>query len=123
MKTLIILLFGCIFTIACQRSASDINNRINSSQDTITTTRDTLTYEVLTADPGGWFGVWSISGGNMASNALDSINYGSPVYLPSGWTMSITSPGNFFQPLLSAASRSFSDDITVNLYKNGNLIK
>jgi hypothetical protein len=108
--------------MACQRSVSDINRTYNS-QDTIVTTRDTLTYEVLTTDPGGWFGVWSLTGGNLASNALDSVNYGSPVYLPSGWTWTITSPGYFFQPLLSVASRSFSDDITINLYKNGNLIK
>jgi len=124
MKTLIFFLSGCLIIIAaCQRSASDIDNRTNNSEDTIVTIRDTLTYEVLTADPGGWFGVWNLPGGNLISNSLDSVNYGSPVYLPSGWRYSITSPGSFFQPLLSAASRSFADDITVNLYKNDHLIK
>ena len=81
MKTFIIILSGCLFFIACQRSVSDINNRTINTEDSIVTAGDLLTYEVLTTDTVGWFGVWNQSNGILTGNAFDSVTYGSPVYL------------------------------------------
>ncbi|HYV54582.1 MAG TPA: hypothetical protein VE933_08370 [Chitinophagaceae bacterium] len=122
MKTFIPFLSGCMFFIACQRSVPDIINRTNNTQDSVITTGDSLTYEVLTADTGGWAGTWNLPGG-MACNVLDSVTYGSPIYLPSGWRYTFSVPTYSFQALLSASARSYSEDITVNLFKNGHLIK
>jgi len=122
MKTFIIFLSVGIFFIACQKSVPDINDRIDNSQDSIIATGDTLTYEVLTTDTSGWFGLWNLPAG-LACNVLDSVTYGTPIYFPSGWRYSFSVPTNSFQALLSAASRTYSGDIIVNLYKNGLLIK
>jgi hypothetical protein len=54
---------------------------------------------------------------------LDSITFGSPVYLHSGWTYNIPTPSVNFVPLISVATRTYSQDITVNIYKDGKLIK
>jgi hypothetical protein len=123
MKTFVCLLSGCIFIIACQRSSSDINNRTNNTEDSVIRAGDSLTYEVLTTDPVGWFGVWNQSDGVLTGNVFDSVTYGSPVYLPSGWRYSFKVPSFPFQALISVATHLWSDDITVNLYKNGQLIK
>jgi hypothetical protein len=92
-------------------------------QDSVITADDSLTYEVLTTDTGGWYGAWNLPEEGITANVLDSVNYGTPIYLQSGWKYSFKTPAYPFQALLSAASRSYSDDITVNLYKNGQLIK
>src|SRR5262245_35710090 len=122
MKTFIIFLWGCIFFMACQKSVPDVNNRTDNSQDSIVATGDTLTYEVLTTDTAGWFGLWNLPG-ELAGNVLDSVTYGTPLYFPSGWRYSFSVPAYSFQALLSAASRTYSHDVIVNLYKNGQLIK
>jgi hypothetical protein len=140
MKTLIILLSGCcLFMIACQKSVPDIINRTNNGQDSVTNNTqdsignnaqdsiirkgDTLTYEVLTTDPKGWFGIWNQADGSLTSNGLDSITFGNPNYLPTGWKYTFIAPADPFQAFISVASFSYSDDITANLYKNGYLIK
>jgi hypothetical protein len=123
MKTFILFLSGCIFIIACQKSVPDINTRVSNTQDSVITAGDSLTYEVLTTDTGGWYGAWNLPEEGIAANVLDSVYYGSPIYLPNGWRYSFKAPTYPFQALLSASSRSYSDDITVNLYKNGQLIK
>lgn len=128
MKTIILLLlsFG-IFLMACQKSAQDTerpaDRPVDNTEDSTIVAGDTLTYEVLTSDPIGWFGIWNQPDSGLASNVLESITYGSPVYLPSGWKYTFVSPAQPFQAFISAATRSYSDDITLNLYKNGKLVK
>jgi hypothetical protein len=118
------LLFICsILLLACQKNVQDTDIPSTNSEDSTIIAGDTLTYEVLTSDSVGWFGIWNQPDGALASNALDSITYGSPVYLPSGWRYTFISPSQPFQAFISAASHLYSDDITVNLYKNGELIK
>lgn len=123
MKPVISLLSGCIFLMACQRSVSDINNRTDNTNDSIAMAGDILTYEVLTTDTVGWFGVWNQSNGVLTGNAFDSVTYGSPVYLHNGWRYSFKAPSFPFQALVSVATHLWSDDITINLYKNNQLIK
>ena len=123
MKTLAILISGCLFFAACQKSASDVTSRTSNSEDSIIATGDTLTYEVLTTDSVGWFGVWNQSNGVLTGNAFDGVTYGSPIFLPSGWRYSFKAPSFPFQAFVSVATHLWSDDITVNLYKNGHLIK
>ena len=104
MKTLIIFLSACIFFIACQKSVPDLNRRVSNTEDSIVTAGDTVPYEVLTTDTVGWFGVWNQSNGVLTGNAFDSVTYGSPVYLPSGWKYSFKAPSFPFQALISAAT-------------------
>ncbi len=138
MKTFTILLTGCLFFIACQKSVPDTSNRTNNAQDSVTNHTqdsishngqdsilrkgDTLTYEVLTTDPKGWFGLWGLPDGNVDCNALDSAT-NNPIYFASGWKYTFIAPTHPFQALLSVASFSYSDDITANLYKNGRLVR
>lgn len=128
MKTIIFLLLSSgIFLIACQKSVPDTdrpaNRPVDNTGDSVITVGDTLSYEVLTSDTGGWFGIWNRPDSCFASNVLDSITYGTPLYLPSGWKYTFISPAQPFQAIISVAARTYSDDITVNLYKNGTLIK
>ena len=124
MKTFLLLLlsFG-IFLIACQKSLRDSNKISGNTGDSTIMAGDILTYEVLTSDKKGWFGIWSTPDHSLVCNALDSISYGSPVYLPSGWKYTFASPAQSFHALISAAASTYNDDITVNLYKNGALLK
>lgn len=124
MKTIILLLLGAgLLITACRKPAQDINTSLRDLEDSTIVAGDTLTYEVLTSDKVGWFGIWNQPNGVLGGYFLDSITYGSPVYLPSGWKYTFISPAQPFQAFISAATRSYSDDITVNLYKNGKLIK
>lgn len=128
MKTIILLLLSSgIFLIACQKSVLDTNipaNRpIDNTGDSVITVGDTLSYEVLTSDTRGWFGMWNQPNSGLASNVLEGITYGSAIYLPSGWRYTFVSPAQPFQALISAAASTYNDDITVNLYRNGALIK
>jgi hypothetical protein len=128
MKTIILLLLGSgIFLIACQKSLQNTNrpaNRpIDNTGDSTIMVGDNLSYEVLTLDTRGWFGIWNRPDIGLATNVLNSITYGSPVYLPSGWKYTFVSPAQPFQALISAAASTYNDDITVNLYRNGALIK
>jgi len=128
MKKIILLLLSCgIFLIACQKSVLDTNrpaNRpVDNTEDSTITVGDTISYEVLTSDTKGWFGIWNRPDSGLVSNVLDSITYGTPVYLPSGWRYTFVSQAQPFQALISAAASTYNDDITVNLYRNGALIK
>lgn len=124
MKTVILLLLssGIIF-IACQKSVQDTPALRGNTEDSTIMAGDTISYEVLTSDTRGWFGIWNQPDGVLASNVLDSITYGTPVFLPSGWKYTFVSPAEPFQALISVAASTYSDNITVNLYKNGTLIK
>lgn len=124
MKRISFLLLICsILLVACQKPAGDVSVLQGNKPDSIIVSGDSLTYEVLTTDTGGWVGVWNQPGVGLTGNGLDSISFGSPVYLPGGWKYNFISPSEPFQALLSVAARSFSDDIIVNLYKNGQLLK
>lgn len=113
--------------MACQKSAQDTNRPadrpVDNTEDSTIAAGDTLTYEVLTSDPMGWFGIWNQPNGVLGGYVLDSITYGSPVYLPGGWKYTFISSAQPFQAFISAATRSYHDDITINLYKNSQLIK
>jgi hypothetical protein len=135
MKKLAWLIVLCIAINGCQKSFDPSSRRerdalggassdsVIVSADTLLKSGDTLTYEVITTDRRGWFGMWSDAPGTLVSNALESITYGSPIYLPSGWKHTFICPAKPFQALISVAASSFADDITANLYKNGKLIK
>jgi len=79
-----------------------------------------ITYEVLTTDTSGWAGIWNGPGGKLTGT---DISDGSPVYLHSGWTCSIAMPSVNLVPLISVATKTFNGDITVNVYKDGKLLK
>lgn len=135
MKKLACLIVLSIAVIGCQKSFDPSSRReqdpspgasrdsVVVSGDTLLKSGDTVTYEVITTDRRGWFGIWSDAPGTLVSNALESITYGSPIYLPSGWKHTFICPPKPFQALISVAASSFADDITANLYKNGRLIK
>src|SRR5205809_6142897 len=100
MKTFTSLLSGCVFIIGCQKSVPDINTRVSNMQDSVITADDSLTYEVLTTDTGGWYGAWNLPEEGITANVLDSVNYGTPIYLHSGWRYSFKTPAYPFQALL-----------------------
>ncbi len=125
MKKLLFVLFGfaLLFT-SCFKPEASLTERHDEIQgDTVIMPGDTLTYEVITADPGGWYGVWNRSDGVLVSVGLDSISWGNPLYLPGGWRYTFIAPSRPFQALISAFTKSYSTDIIVNLYKNGKLLK
>ena len=122
-KLFFVLIVPCIVLVACQKSAQYTETRTERTADSTIVAGDTLTYEVLTSDPVGWFGIWNEANGELAGNSLDSGTYGSPVYLPNGWRYSFAAPSRPFQAFISVATHLFNDDITVNLYRNGQLIK
>lgn len=125
-KNLWILFAGLFVFSACQKSVE----MSNESQGTEGTTgsdssfalTDTLTYEVLTADTSGWFGIWNDEYGELCGNVLDNVTWGSPVYFKSGWKYSFLAKKQPFQMFVSAAARTFSEDITINFYRNGKLV-
>jgi hypothetical protein len=119
------LLSAALLSTACQKSISGFDDQRGGgvTGDSTIMPGDTLTYEVLTADPRGWFGAWNRSDGVLTCNDLDSITYGSPIYLPGGWRYTFVAPSQPFQALVSVVSASFTYDITANLYRNGELIK
>ena len=41
---------------------------------------DMLTYEVITADTSGWYGIWNDENGGLISTTLDSCTWGNAVY-------------------------------------------
>jgi hypothetical protein len=123
MKLLTLLLTCSVFMVACQKTVQDTNILSTNTGDSTIMAGDSLTYEVLTSDSVGWFGIWNQPDGTSASNALDNGTYGSPIYLPSGWRYTFAAPSRTFQALISVAASTFADDITVNLYKNGTLLK
>lgn len=125
-KLLFSLLSICLLTTACQKALSTetIDNGTEGTQggDSTFTPKDTLTYEVITSDTSGWYGVWIDENTNFRSNSLDSVSYGSPVYFKSGWRYSFVPKHAPFQMMMSVDARNYVDDITINFYKNGALI-
>ncbi len=126
MKQLVLLAVSyCILVTACQKKVNmdGIGNGTAEDNDSIIRAGDQVMYEVITKDSLGWFGAWSDSTGKLVTGKLDSVSYGNPVFFPGGWTYSFTCPNQPFQALISVDAAEFQDDITVNLYKNGRLIK
>lgn len=124
MKKLVFFLLNVsVFFLACQKSVRNVDTGMARTADSTIVAGDTLTYEVLTTDSVGWFGIWNLPNGTLGSNALESGTFGSPVYLPNGWQYSFAIPSHPFQAFISVASHLYLDDITVNLYKNRQLVK
>jgi len=121
-KIFLLLCSSSLLILSCKKSVSveTLDNGIEDS--TIFSTGDVLTYEVITKDPGGWFGIWTDSSGNVAGTPLDSITYGSPVYNTSGWKYSFKWNGYSSQLMMSVAAKTYQEDITINLYRNNELI-
>ncbi len=108
---------------ACQKQTTDPAPVVVARPDSTILAGDTVTYEVITTDTVGWFGIWSQPDGVLASNVLDSVSYGSPVYFPSGWKYTFINTHQSFKAMISVATHLYSDDITVNLYNNSRLVK
>jgi hypothetical protein len=126
---LAIALLLCI--TACQKSADPIMGGNDPAEDSTIIPGDTIKYEVISADTSGWYGMWMDEQSRLVANQLDSIDYrysipsyyGTPIYFHSGWKYSFVPKHRPFQALISVANRTYSNDITVNLYKGGQLIK
>jgi len=122
---------------ACQKSVDPIMGGNDPSVDSASTPGgtgnpgDTITYEVISADTSGWFGMWMDDQSRLVANKLDSIQYsdplpnyyGSPIYFHSGWKYSFVPKHQPFQALISVDNRTFLQDLTINLYKGNQLIK
>ena len=128
---LAIALLLCI--TACQKSVDPIMGG-NDPEDSISVPNmpgDTITYEVISADTSGWYGMWMNDQSRLVANQLESIDYsnsfpsyyGTPIYLHSGWKYSFVPQHHPFQALISVDNRTYLNDITINLYKGGQLIK
>jgi hypothetical protein len=124
-KYFIVGTFIIMIIAACQKSIdnADEANRPASVEDSVILKGDTLSYEVITNDPEGWYGMWNEPDGSTNCNPLDSISFGSPEYYSSGWKHSFVCPDKPFQAFISVATKLYDKDITVNLYKNNELIK
>ena len=124
-KSLIVCTFIIMIIAACQKSIdnADEANRPASVEDSVILKGDTLSYEVITNDPEGWYGMWNEPDGSTNCNPLDSVSFGSPEYFSSGWKHSFVCPDKPFQAFISVATKLYDKDITVNLYKNNKLIK
>jgi hypothetical protein len=121
-KIFLLLCSSSLLILSCKKSVS-VETTDNGIEDSaVFSTGDILTYEVITKDPGGWFGIWTDSSGNVEGTPLDSINYGSPVYNASGWKYSFKWNGYSSQLMMSVAARTYQDDITINLYRNNELV-
>ncbi len=121
------LLSICLVATACQKALStqttDNGTGVTQGGDSTFTPSDTLAYEVITNDTSGWYGMWTGENAELMSNDLDSGSYGSPVYFKSGWKYTFVPKHAPFQMMMSVDARNYVDDITINLYKNGQLIK
>ena len=92
---------------------------------------DTITYEVISADTSGWFGIWIDEQSRLVANQLESIQYsnplpsyyGTPIYFHSGWKYSFVPKHHPFQAFISVDNRTFLQDLTINLYKGNQLIR
>lgn len=118
---LVIALLLCV--AACQKSVDSIMENGTPNEDSTGLPGDTITYEVISTDTSGWYGMWMDEHSRLVSNQLDSVTYGSPIYLHSGWKYSFVPQYSPFQALISVDNRTYSNDITLNLYKGGQLIK
>jgi hypothetical protein len=124
MKKYFIPLFAaCIIFCGCQKPSEKKDVGRPARTDSSSIPNVGITYEVITTDTSGWSGMWNGENGRLTGTSLDSITYGSPIYLHSGWTYTIADPSVNFVPLISVFTKTFSGDITINLYKDGKLIK
>jgi len=122
-KMLWLLSFTPLLIFSCQKSLSVEMYDDGTEGDSTATTKDTLTYEVITKDTGGWYGIWIDENSDLIGTGLDSGSFGSAIYFKSGWRYSFTPKHSPFQMMMSVDAKNYSDDITINFYKNGQLIK
>lgn len=109
---------------SCQKSVSTELEQHDTFDDSVSfTTGDLLTYEVITADTTGWFGIWTDEDGKLGRTVYDNGSWGSPVYNAGGWKYSFPWSGYSGQLMMSVFTAAFMDSITINLYKNDALIK
>lgn len=114
-KNILLFIVSICFLTACQKNVS-VNNTPHLQNDT-------LTYEIITTDTGGWYGVWMDENGELAGTGLDGGNSGSAIYFKSGWKYSFVAKNAPFQMMMSVDSKNYDDNITINFYKNGVLQK
>lgn len=126
-KTTFLFFFSCLLIAACQKSVNKIPDDPIlpevSGEDSSITDNDTLTYEVITKDANGWYGIWNDENGNLSGTGLDSGAWGNAIYFPSGWKYTFVPKTKPLNMMVSAAAKSYSEDITINFYRNGQLIK
>lgn len=120
-KYVIPFCFAFMMIGACRKTANEPDKPARTDSTLIPDTG--ITYEVVTTDTSGWEGIWNGADGKLTGTPLDNGTSGSPVYLHSGWTYNIAAPSANFVPLISVATKTFSGDITVNVYKDGKVIK
>ena len=87
-----------LLILSCQKSVSHESKDNGTEGDSTDYFQQeiSLTYEVITKDTGGWFGIWTDASGNVVGTPLDSITFGSPVYNKSGWKYSFAWNGLYF---------------------------
>lgn len=122
-KALLLLCLSSLIMLSCQKSLSVETHDDGTEGDSTGTVKDTFTYEVITKDTGGWYGVWVNENSDLTGSGLDSGSFGSAIYLKSGWKYSFVPKHSPFQMMMSVDAKNYSDDITINFYKNGQLIK
>ncbi len=126
-KSLLFVTAAFLLVSACRKDISvdtiDPGNTGRPGEDIVITGTDTLTYEVITADTGGWYGIWNDENNQLVSTGVDSITWGTANYFPSGWKYSFVPKTKGVNMLLSAAARSYQQDLTINFYRNGELVK
>ncbi len=124
MKGLLFILFGyCLIATACQKGVSLQSIENGTAGDSTFTSTDTLTYEVISKDAGGWYGMWNDENDTIANSGLQNGSSGSAIYFPSVWKYSFVPKTKSFYMFVSVASKSYMDDITINFYRNNTLIK
>ena len=72
-KYVMLMLFGCLYLAGCQND----RGRYCCTTGYFS---DMLTYEVITADTSGWYGIWNDENGGLISTTLDSCTWGNAVY-------------------------------------------
>lgn len=126
MKKIFLVLSATYLIISsCQKAISfeEADNINSPGGDTSINNTDSLTYEVLTNDAGGWYGIWNDENNELSGSGLDSGTWGNAIYFKSGWKYSFVPKTKPLNMMLSAATKSYTGDITINFYKNGELLK
>ena len=115
-KIFFVLSAACLLVSSCQKSISPGNILNTPGADTTITSADSLTYEVVTNDPGGW-----VTNKNYFSY------HDNPLALlfayPSGWKFTFRPSVIPFNMGMQASSFSNSSKSTINFYVNSELVK
>ncbi|CAN5642579.1 hypothetical protein BH10BAC2_BH10BAC2_29680 [soil metagenome] len=126
-KIFLLLCSSSLLMLSCQKSLSvetyDNGTEGGNGTDSTGTTKDTFTYEVVTKDTGGWYGIWVDENGDLAGSGRDSGSFGTAIYFKSGWKYSFVPKQSPFQMMMSVDAKYYTDNVTINFYKNGQLVK